>query len=405
MNSDPDLQPPLLSFGFRPFFLLSGVYAVVAMAAWMTWLGLHSANLVVATPSIAGAPRFWHGHEMVFGYTTAVISGFILTAVPNWTGARRIAGTPLLVLVLLWLAGRLAMWFSVFLPAAFVATVDMSHLPALMVIVALGLFVRPAPRNLVFLLLLTVLMLANGAVHAQWLGLADDSAARGLTIGLITETLFVVIIGGRVVPAFTRNAFVRMGGGKPLPRSFPLLDKASIIAAALLVGCYILALPGLVTGAVASTAALLNGARLSFWRIAAVRGKPILWSLHLAYAWVAIGFAVLACFHFFGWFSEAAALHILAIGAVGGMTLAVMTRAALGHTGRSLKVGRPVALAYSLIAMAAAVRGFGPGLLPSYYFAAIFMAGGLWIAGFMIFAISYYSILTGPSRPKQEPAS
>jgi uncharacterized protein involved in response to NO len=370
----------------------------------MAWLGLHSMNIEVRRPTIAGAPHLWHGHEMIFGYATAVISGFILTAVPNWTGARRVAGTPLALLVLLWLAGRAAMWFSGFLPAALVAALDMAHLPALILLVALGLFVRPAPRNLVFLLLLTLLVGANAAVHAEWLGLTENSAAGGLAFGLMTISLLVVIIGGRVVPSFTRNALMRESGMQSLPRSFPVLDRAAILASALLVACYLPALPGFVTGAIALAAALLNGARLAFWRSAAVLGEPILWSLHIAYAWIAVGYAALASAHLTGSPHETAALHIIAIGAIGGMTLAVMTRAALGHTGRPLSVSRPIAIAYGLIAVAAAVRGFGPGLLPSHYFALIFLSGGLWISGFAIFAIGYCSILTGPPLPKRQTA-
>jgi len=405
MNSDPDNQPPLLSYGFRPFFLLAGVYAAVAMLAWMAWLGLHSMNVEVRTPSFAGAAHLWHGHEMIFGYATAVVSGFILTAIPNWTGARRVAGTPLVVLVLLWLAGRAAMWFSGFLPAALVAVLDMAHLPALTILVALGLFVRPAPRNLIFLLLLIFLVGANGAVHAEWLGLTENSATGGLAFGLMTLSLLVVIVGGRVVPSFTRNALMRSSGMQSLPRSFPLLDRATIIASSLLIGCYLFALPGVVTGAVALAAAMFNGARLAFWRSAAVLGEPILWSLHLAYAWIAVGYAALAASNLTGTPHETAALHVIAIGAIGGMTLAVMTRAALGHTGRPLSVSRPIALAYGLIAIAAAIRGFGPGLTPSHYFALIFVSGGLWIAGFAIFAIGFCSILTGPPLPKQQSAA
>ncbi len=402
MNSDPDLQPPLLSFGFRPFFLLAGLYAVIAMLAWMSWLGLHSMNAVVVKPSIAVAPHLWHGHEMIFGYATAVISGFILTAVPNWTGARRIAGTPLVILVLLWLIGRIAVWFSAYLPAYLVAVADMAHLPALMVFVALGLFVRPAPRNLIFLLILALLASANGAVHAEWLGLGHGFATRGLAVGLMTESLLIVIIGGRVVPSFTRNALMRRGGAQPLPRSMPMLDNASILAAALLVGCFVFSLPDPATGIAASAAALLNGIRLSFWRLPAVRNEPILWSLHLAYAWIIIGYSALACSRLIGWFSETAALHLLGIGAVGGMTLAIMTRAALGHTGRKLTVRRPISLAYGLIALAAIIRSFGPGLFPAHYFEAIFLAGGLWLSGFAIFTISYFAILAGPPLTKRQ---
>ncbi len=399
MNDDPGRQPPILSFGFRPFFLLSGLYAVLAMAFWMIWLALHSAKTVVVNPSFSGAPHVWHGHEMVFGYATAAIAGFILTAVPSWTGAQRIAGTPLLVLVTLWIIGRLAVWFSAFLPPFLVAAADMVFLPVLLVFVAFGLLVRPAPRNLIFLLILAVLVLANAHVHAEWLGLADNTAVRGLALGLVTETLLIVVVGGRVTPAFTRNALMQQGNDRDLPRHFPALDILSIASASALVICYLLSSPGWLTGSTALIVSLANGARLSFWRFSAIRNEPILWSLHLGYAWVVVGSALLAGHHLLGLLSETAALHVLGIGAVGGMTVAVMTRAALGHTGRELKVSPSITVAYILVAAAALVRSLGPAVLPAGYYYLIFLSGGLWLVGFTLFAIVYFPILVLPSVP------
>lgn len=404
MNSDPDRQPPILSFAFRPFFLLSGLYAILAMAAWLFWLGLHSAQAVVPNPSFSGAPHLWHGHEMVFGYATAAIAGFILTAVPSWTGARRTAGTPLMGLVTLWVVGRLAVWFSAFLPPGLTAIADMAFLPVLSVFVGLGLFVRPAPRNLIFLLILAVLVLANAFVHAEWLGLADNLASRGLALGLVAETLLIVIVGGRVTPSFTRNALLRKGGNQDLPKNIPVLDALSIASSGALVACFLFSVPGALAGLIALIASLASGSRLSLWRFAAIRTEPILWSLHLGYAWVVVGYLLLAGHYLLGILSQTAALHVLGIGAVGGMTVAVMTRAALGHTGRRLKVRPSIAIAYLLIAGAAFVRSIGPAVFPANYYEVIFVAGGLWLVGFTLFVIVYFPILVSPSVPTPQSA-
>lgn len=396
-NSDPDDQMPFLSFGFRPFFLVAGVYAALVMMAWIAWLALHNANAVILSPTIAVAPHLWHAHEMLLGFTAAVITGFMLTAVPGWTGARRVAGLPLAVLLTAWVAGRLVIWFSAFLPAVLVAAIDMLHLPLLAGTVAIGLIKRPAPRNVIFLGLLLILIIANGAVHAEWMQLTDDTASWGLAVAMITTILLIVILGGRVVPAFTRNAMIRRGDKNGYPRSSGLLDKASIASTALVLACYILVLPDWITGTTAGLAAVTNLARWALWRWQSVLHDPIVWSLHLAYVWIPIGMAATSVALLGNWLSHGAALHILAIGAVGGMTLAMMTRAPLGHTGRQLVVIWPVAATYLMIAAAAILRSFGLELLPDYYFPVIFMAGGLWISAFVIFVVVYAPILTGPS--------
>ncbi len=397
MNTNPDVQAPFLSVGFRPFFLLAGLYAVISMLAWMAWLMLHSLNAVVLTPTIAVATHLWHGHEMLFGFAAAVITGFMLTAVPGWTGAGRVSGWPLLGLAIVWIAGRVVLWFSSFLPAILVAAVDMAHLPLVGGIVLLGLIKRPAPRNLIFLFLLMMLIVANGAVHGEWTGLTEDTASWGLAVALVTTTLLIVILGGRIVPSFTRNAIVRRGNGQEdVPRSSGFLDIASMAAVAAVLGCYVFALPDTATGIAAGLAALVNLVRLSLWQGRSVLGDPILWSLHLAYLWVAVGLAALATSLLMDWPSHNAALHLLAIGAVGGMTLAMMTRAPLGHTGRPLVVARPIAIAYLLITAAALLRGFALNFFPDEYYFVVFAAGGLWISGFLIFLILYTPILTGP---------
>lgn len=402
MNSDPDDQIPFLSTGFRPFFLCAGLYAIVAMAAWIAWLMLHGANAVILKPTIAIPAHLWHGHEMLFGYVSAVITGFMLTALPGWTGTRRVTGARLAGLLMIWAAGRMVMWFSTFLPALVVATIDMSYLPLLAGIVASGLIQRPAPRNLIFLVLLSALIVANGAFHGEWSGLTGDTASWGLALALLTTVLLIVILGGRIIPAFTRNALTRKGHERNLPRSVEIVDSASILGMAAAVACHALALSDTITGLVAAMAAAANFVRLGMWRWRATLSEPIVWSLHLAYLWVPVGLAALSAAMLGDWLSHSAAMHLLAIGAIGGMTLAMMSRAPLGHTGRSLIVTGPVAIAYLLIAIAALLRGFGLEFLSANYFLVILLAGTFWITGFVIFVVTYASILTGPSLKQQE---
>lgn len=395
-NNDCEDQPAFLTIGFRPFFLCAGLYSVIAMAAWIAWLMLHGANAVILKPTIAIPAHLWHGHEMLFGYVGAAITGFMLTALPGWTGARRVAGGRLLGLMMVWAAGRMVMWFSTFLPALVVAAVDLAYLPLLAIVVASGLIRQPAPRNLIFLALLCVLIISNAAFHGEWSGVAGSSASWGLALALLTCVVLIVILGGRIVPAFTRNAMVRKGRSENLPRSVRMIDLASIASVAAVAICHALALSDMVTGGVAAIAAAANLVRWGMWRWRATLNEPIVWSLHLAYLWVSVGLAALSAAMLGDWLSHSAAMHLLAIGAIGGMTMAMMTRAPLGHTGRALSVSGPVAVAYLLVAIAALLRGFGLEFLPADYFLVILAAGTLWIAGFMIFVVTYTPILTGP---------
>ena len=395
-NENPDRISPILTVGLRPFFLVAGGYAVLAMTAWMVWLGIHSMNAVIVEPTIAVAAHLWHGHEMLFGYAVAVASGFMLTAVPNWTGTQPVSGMPLLVLVAVWFAGRIAVWFSSLIPATVVAAIDMAYLPLFTAFVAVALSRKPAARNLIFILLLALLIVANAAIHAEWLGVTADSASRGLALAIMTFTLLMVIVGGRIVPAFTRNALMKIDSQQPLPVSITKLDVLSIASVFVVLIAVALELNAFATGLLALVAAGANAVRFSLWRGFATLRHPILWSLHLGYAFVPLGLAAMALSRLTDLLSQTAAMHVLAIGAVGCLTLAVMTRAALGQTGRALRVIPPIAVSYVIIALAALVRGVGLELFPMHYYEVIFLAGGLWIAGFAIFTVVYAPMLIAP---------
>lgn len=393
----PNRIDTLFSLGFRPFFLFAGVYAVLAMAAWLVWLALHHNNAVVTAPSFSVAPHLWHGHEMLFGYAAGVLSGFLLTALPNWTNTPAVSGRPLIMLASAWLLGRFAVWFSAALPPLVVAAADLSHLVVLTCFVAHALSKKPAPRNLVFVALALMLIFANGAVHAEWIGWRDDTASWGLSLAIFVFSTMIVVIGGRVVPAFTRNALMKAGHTRNLPRSFGPLDLISILLAASLVFAHLFSVPQYVTGLAAAFAALASAVRLAFWRGWACLDQPIVWSLHLGYLMVVLGFAAVAASGA-GLLGPVAAQHVLAAGAVGCMTLAIMTRASLGHTGRPLRVNTSTAVAYVLIALSAGTRALAPAVFPGSYFVTMYLSGGLWMLGFSLFCFTYIPILLGPSQ-------
>ncbi len=384
------------SYGFRPFFLFAGAYAVLAILAWLVWLALHANGAVVIKPTISAAPHSWHGHEMLFGYSAAVLTGFMLTALPNWTGTERLRGAPLIVLASTWLAGRLAVWFSSFIPAALVAVADLVHLILLLGFVTYALMRKPAPRNMIFIVLLTVLILANASIHADWIGWANDSASWGLTLAVYSFAMMIVVIGGRIVPTFTRNACRSCDPDAPVPHSFIPLEVISMMSAAALIACHFFAASQQIVTMAAMFAAVSNGIRLGFWRGFANLRQPLVWSLHLGYGFLVLGFTAIALAGF-GMLGASAAQHVLAVGAVGCMTMAVMTRATLGHTGRPLVAAAGTAVAYLAIAVAALIRGFGLLVFPDGYFLIMYASSVFWMGGFTLFSFLYGPMLISRS--------
>lgn len=382
-----------LSYGFRPFFLLAGIYAVVPMLAWVAWYWMAADGAAGAVTGSFPA-HIWHGHEMLFGFTAAVVAGFFLTAAPNWTGKEPVHGPLLGTLVVVWLAGRIAMWLPESLPSVVIAALDLAFIPFLAVLVVHALSGGWSRRNAIFMPILLALFLGNLMVHWDPTG---EIASRGLTLGLNAVALLMTIIGGRVVPAFTANA-LRRRGEMEAPRSWPAIETASIllVAATLVVEAI---LPyGLATAIVAAGAAVANLIRLSGWRGSKVLSEPILWILHLGYAWLIVGMVAKAMAASGMWLAPSAAQHALTVGAIGSLTLGVMSRAALGHTGRQLEVAPAVVVAYLLVTAAAIVRVGGALALPSYPVGIAATAGGLWTLAFLIFATVYAPILVGPRQ-------
>jgi len=389
------------SYGFRPFFLLAGLYAVIGMTAWIAWIGLQG-EAATATPLATDFPPFlWHAHEMLFGYTAAALAGFLLTASPSWSGKPPVAGTALAVLTGIWLLGRAAIWFSALLPVGMVAIVDLAFIPVLWVFVLRTLY-GGSPRHYVFLGVLAALFAAGVMVHLERLGITDDTARAGHMLALDVYVLLITVIGGRVVPAFTRSAIRKANPDAPDDplAGWAWLDRLSIASVLAVLVAGQIEPSGMATGWLALSAAVLNGLRLAGWKGWHVRGQPIAWVLHLGYGWLAVGLAVRGLALIGDVLSETTALHVLTIGAVGTMTLAIMTRAGLGHTGRQLHAGPAITFSYLLISAAAVLRVVGPLVMPENPHVAIVLAGAGWCLAFAIFAVVFWPILTGPEASK-----
>ncbi|SEK02831.1 uncharacterized protein involved in response to NO [Cribrihabitans marinus] len=376
--------------GFRIFFLAAGLFGVFAIAVW----SLDLAGLADA-PGRSVSPLGWHAHEMVFGYATAAIGGFFLTAVPNWTGAPGARQGYIALAAGLWLAGRIAVWYAGALPPVWVAVLDLAFIPVLSLKLLSQLVKRPKPQNMMFLLFLGLIWAANLMVHLDWIGAAWGDAGTGLRAGLLAVCAMISVLGGRVTPAFTRNAMKREGVDEARwPVSDARLEKAALILSLALPLLVLLPVAPVVTAAVALVFGLAQIARLARWRWRWCLTRPILLALHMGLAMLAAGL-VLWGLAGLGLGSEVAALHVLGIGAVGGMTLAVMSRAVLGHSGRDLVAPGPVAAGYAMIACAGLLRWVA-GTVPTLWLAGSLMAGLLWVLAFGLFVAALWPALTGP---------
>ncbi len=385
----------VLGEGFRVFFLSAGLYGLFAGGAWGLWLAMQTGLVGPEDPTYAMSPPMWHAHEMIFGYSTAALGGFFLTAVPNWTGTPDARARYIMLAAGLWLAGRVAMWFSGALSPGLVAAIDLAFVPILAAKIASQLIRRPKPQNMIFLLLLSYIWIANLMTHLEWMGVTGNTLETGLRAGLLTLCSMIAILGGRITPAFTRNAMKRAGEPETTwPVSVGALDKSGMVLALLLP----LAVLVLGVGPVAGGAALILGfvqiLRMARWRARWAMRQPILIALHLGLAMLALGL-ILWGLAVLGYGSEIGALHVLGIGCVGGMTLAVMSRAALGHSGRALVAPPPMVVAYGLMAAAAILRWIGSGF-EGGYLTVMLAADGLWVGAIALYLIAMWPALTGP---------
>lgn len=378
--SPPPHGWPLLRLGFRPFYLGAALFACLSVPLWVLLFLGQLAWAPVAQPLL------WHAHEMLFGFAAAVVVGFLLTAGKAWTGLATPRGAPLALLVLLWLGARLA---ALFAPYPVYAALDLLLLPAVAAILVSLLLRAGNRRNLPLAALLGLLALANLAFHLSVLGLLDLPPVRALYAALALIVLIESVMAGRVVPAFTMNAIP----GLRL-KAHPRLDAATLLVSALALGLWVAAAPGPVVSVALGLACLLQLQRLWGWQPWRTRGRPILWILHLAYAWIPVGFGLLAIAEL-GWATPSAGVHALAVGATGGLIIGMVTRTARGHTGRPLQVSPTEVAAYALVMLAAVLRSLVPLAAPQYLVASVAGAALAWSLAFALYLAVFTPWLLG----------
>lgn len=384
--------PAVLSFGFRPFFLAGAIWAALAMVLWVAML---SGRDVLPT---AFDPVSWHAHEMLFGYLGAVMAGFLLTAVPNWTGSLPISGWPLLGLALLWGLGRIAVAVSALLPWLVVALVDLALPLALAFFLAREIVAGHNWRNLPVLALLVGWIVANAAFHLESVQGGFPARGTGLRAGLAAAILLIALVGGRVVPSFTRNWLAQRRAAR-LPVPFGWADVMVLALTLVALTGWVFWPDQSVTAIVCGMAGLAHLWRLARWQGVQTGAEALVWVLHAGYAFVPVGFLAVAASAVLPGLAPAAQ-HLWMAGAVGLMTLAIMTRASLGHAGRPLRASRPVAALYLILILSIGAR-FAAGVLVGQDWL-LYLAAGAWTLAFGGFAAIYWPILTQPkSAPRR----
>ncbi len=379
-----DHSLPLLRLAFRPFFLLGALFSIIALGLWAA---VFSGGLQV---DVYGGALWWHQHEMLFGFVSAIVVGFLLTAVQTWTGVPGIRGGGLLCLVALWISGRLVFFLP--LPEAVVLAVDLAFLPAAALVLGRSVVKVKQWRNTIFIPILLAMTAANALLHvaAQGGGAIPQSEAGGFMVLLVT--LLMTIMGGRVIPMFTAN-----GTRTERVETLPWLEKGVVVTTLLVV---LIAIPGVspppsLAAAAFIAAALFQAARVFRWRFSVTLGTPLVWSLHLSYWCIPLGLLIEGLVSLQAPLSHSQAIHTLGVGAMGLMILAMISRVSLGHTGRPLVVGQIMSTAFLAVFAAFILRVFGASLGIGYP-AVIGGAVVLWSLGYGIFLLVYWPILSRP---------
>jgi uncharacterized protein involved in response to NO len=375
--------PPFLRGGFRPFFLLAAAWAAFAILTWLCAF-LYGVPLESAFTSLA-----WHRHEMLFGFVGAAIVGFLLTAIPNWTGRLPIAGWPLAGLAALWIAARGAVWFSSALGLAPAAFLDVGFY-LVFAFVAGREVLLAKNRNVPVVGIVALFALVDACDYAAAAGLiGDEGRPSRAAIGLIV--VLISVIGGRIIPSFTRNWMAKRGVAGGLPGQPRRFDLAVIAITALAMAGWTVSPNGQLPGAALLLAGLLQLVRLANWRGWRTWSDPLVLILHLGNAWIPLGLVLLGASLAGAAVPATAAIHALTAGAIATMILAVMTRASLGHTGRELKANAATSGLYLLVVLAAALRVL-TGLGVVDYRRGIETSGGLWALAFAVFVFAYAPI-------------
>jgi uncharacterized protein involved in response to NO len=368
------------ALGFRPFYLAAACLAV----AWIPlWVAVWHGHLALPT---GFSPSAWHTHEMLFGFTSAVLVGFLLTAIPNWTGRPTVTGAPLAGLVVLWIAGRVLMLAGADLPWQVVAGVDVAFLPLAAAAMLPPLLAAGNRRNIGFPFVLIALALANLALHLDAAGIV--SAGTEVTRGVLgAMTVILVVMGGRVIPFFTKNRLPAAGAG--IDKRLDRLAIGATVAAAVLA----VAVPSTIaSGLAALAAAVLLIARALPWKPWATRKVPMLWVLHAGHAWIAVSLLLRAAMDFGLDLPASTADHAFTLGGIGVLTLGMMARTARGHTGRPIEATRLMTAAFAIVNLAAVLRVFGPIAAPDAP-AVMGASAILWALAFLLYLVEYAPIL------------
>jgi len=376
----------VLTYAFRPMFLAAGTWAIVAIAVWLAmFLGYF--HLPTRFDPLA-----WHIHEMLFGFVMAAVGGFLLTAIPTWTGRLPVRGRALALLAGLWLLGRIACLISADLPAWLAVVADLSFPVALLAVAAREIIVGRSWRNTPMIVLLAVFIIADLLMHLESLGMSVPSGL-GWRLGLAAPILLISVIGGRIIPNFTRNWLIKRHSAR-LPAAHSAVDRMAVglLGAGLIIWAV---LPNFrVAGMILVIAAIVNAWRLARWVGGSTWAEPLLFMLHLGYAWVVIGIALLGLSILDAGVPVASAIHALTAGAIGTMILAVMPRVTLGHTGRDLTANRATVSIFVLIS-AAAITRVAASWNPDDMMILLALSAVSWIAAFGLFEIVYGPILVG----------
>ena len=375
--------PALLSYGFRPFFLFGSLYAGLAI---LVWVPVFYGELELST---LYAPRDWHIHEMLYGFLPAVATGFLLTAIPNWTGRLPLQGMPLLILVLAWTLGRVAVTASAWIGWLPAAAIDLSFLCLVAAAAAREIISGRNWRNLKVLIPLMLLLTGNAVFHVE--AHLYGSAEYGVRLGIAATIMLIMLIGGRIVPSFTRNWLVRQNPGQ-LPAAFDRYDMISLAVAGATLLAWVISPDWPATGAALIVSGVLQAVRVARWAGHRTLSDRLVLILHVAYAFVPLGF-VLVGLASLKLLPAAAGIHAWTGGAIGTMTLAVMSRSSLGHTGRPLAATGVVQIIYAFVVFSALARicaslhpEWSPGLLHG--------AGLAWAVAFLGFALAYWGVFT-----------
>jgi len=371
----------ILALGFRPFYLLAAAFASLVLPLW---LAIFAGTLA---PPPAFAAVAWHAHEMLFGFACAVIAGFLFTAGRAWTGMATPTGLPLALLALLWLAGRLTFALA---PAWLAAPIDLAFLPSVAVALGRVLIRAGNKRNYFVLVLLTALAGSNLLFHLRATGIVGGNPLQGVFIGLALVTILETVISGRIIPAFTSNGL----GGLKIDRNQPL-EKAAVALTIVALLSWALSAPAWLVVPAATLAGALQFVRSLSWHPGATLKTPLLWILHISHGWLVPGLLLIAATGL-GWTAPSVAVHALAIGAMAGLIMGMITRTALGHTGRTLIAGRIETTCYVLIHLAVLTRVLPTLLVPTLYWPGLLLAGAAWSSAFLLYLVRYGPILWRP---------